>query len=323
MRPYVLFVFGALTACGSSPASSPAPPESESGAPTSDGGVPTLEASSPAMACTGKLVQPVDATWTIVSKGTNRTANVHVPASYDPTKPTPVVLNFHGYTSDAAQEALLSGMSAKSDAEGFIVVYPQGLNSSWNAGACCGLSASQEVDDVQFVRDLIDSLEVQVCVDPKRVFATGMSNGAFLSHRLGCEMSDRIAAIAPVAGVLGVPECSPSRPVPVMHFHGTADPLVPYDGSATLGFPPVPDTFAGWGSRDRCTGQPVETYRNGDVHCSTYAQCGAGATVTLCTIDNGGHTWPGGMPVPSLGYTTTDISATDAMWTFFEQHPLP
>jgi polyhydroxybutyrate depolymerase len=308
--PLVLFA----AACGSS-----APVQTQDDA----GVVVQNDAAVTESACTGKLAQPQDATWTVLSSGISRTANVHVPPNYDKAKATPVVLNFHGYTSNADQEALLSGMNAKADAEGFVVVYPEGLNSSWNAGACCGVSAQNGVADVQFVSDLIDSLEVQLCVDAKRVFATGMSNGAFLSHRLGCELSDRIAAIAPVAGVLGIPQCNPKRAVPVMHFHGTADPLVPYDGSPSLGFPPVPDTFAGWAARDGCTGQPATTFDKGDAHCATYEQCGAGATVTLCTIDNGGHTWPGGFPIPSLGNTSTDISATDEMWTFFTKHPLP
>jgi polyhydroxybutyrate depolymerase len=273
--------------------------------------------------CSGKVAQPLDATITIVSHGTSRTANVHVPASYDPTHPTPLVLNFHGYTSDATQQALLTQMNAKSDAEGFVVAYPQGLNASWNAGACCGTSASSGVDDVGFVSDLLDALENQLCIDTRRVFATGMSNGGFLSHRLGCELATRIAAIAPVAGVLGVTTCTPPRAVPVMHFHGTADPLVPYDGSPTMGFISVADSFAGWATRDGCSGKPVDSYDNGDTHCSTYAACAGGATVTLCTVDGGGHTWPGGTPVPSLGYTTPNISATDAMWTFFTQHPMP
>ena len=273
--------------------------------------------------CTGKVAQPLDKTWTLMSGGVSRTANVHVPVSYDPTKPTAVVLNFHGFTSDAGQQALLTGMTPKADAEGFVVVYPQGLNDSWNAGACCGMSASSQVDDVAFVGDLLDALEAQLCVDAKRVYATGMSNGGFLSHRLACELSDRIAAVAPVAGVLGVPSCNPTRAMPVMHFHGTLDPLVPYNGDAALGFISVPDTFGGWGTRDGCTGSPVETYRNNDSHCSTYESCGAAATVTLCTVDGGGHTWPGGLPVPSLGYTTTNLSATDAMWAFFTKHPLP
>jgi polyhydroxybutyrate depolymerase len=255
--------------------------------------------------------------------GATRTANVHVPASYDPSKPTPLVLNFHGYTSDGGQEALLSNMSAKADQAGFVVVYPQGLNQSWNAGACCGVSASSGVDDVGFVGQLLDELESRLCVDVHRVFATGMSNGGFLSHRLGCEMSTRIAAIAPVAGVLGVPACNPVRPVPVMHFHGTADPLVPYDGSPSLGFPSVEDTFTGWAARDSCAGSPATTFSKGDTSCASYEQCAGGASVTLCTVQGGGHTWPGGLPVPALGYTTTELSATDAMWTFFTQHPLP
>jgi len=261
--------------------------------------------------------------WTLSWDGAARTANVHVPESYDPTRPTPVVLNFHGYTSDATQEALLSDMNAKADQEGFVVVYPQGLNDSWNAGACCGVSAMTGVDDVGFVGDLLDELEARLCVDQHRIFATGMSNGGFLSHRLGCELSTRIAAIAPVAGVLGIPTCAPPRPVPVMHFHGTADPLVPYGGDPALGFPSVQDTFTGWASRNSCPGAPVTTYSKGDTSCSSYDGCAGGVSVTLCTVQGSGHTWPGGLPVPSLGYTTTNISATDAMWAFFTQNPLP
>jgi polyhydroxybutyrate depolymerase len=278
---------------------------------------------TPLQTCSGKVAQPVDDVWTITSKGKSRTARVHVPRAYDPTHQTPVVLDFHGLGSDAAQQELLSFMSAKADKEGFIAVYPQGLDASWNAGACCGQSASSGVDDVGFVSDLLDALEARLCVNTKRVFATGMSNGGFLSHRLGCELSTRIAAIAPVAGVLGVATCNPSRPVPIVHFHGTADTLVPYEGSPTLGFPPVEDTFAKWGARDGCTGTPVETYRKGDAHCSKYPSCAGSAEVTLCTIDGGGHTWPGGAPVPSLGKTSYDLSATDAMWAFFELHPMP
>ena len=275
--------------------------------------------------CTGKATPPADDVWTITSGGIPRVVNVHVPAHYDPTVPTPLVVNFHGFTSDAVQEAVLSQMSSEADASGFVVMYPIGTGAplSWNAGACCGTAAATNVDDVGFARDLVAAAADRLCLDRARVYATGMSNGGFLSHRLGCEAADVFAAVAPVAGVLGVPDCTPSRAVPVMHFHGTADPLVPWDGSTTLGFISVPDTFAGWASRDACTGTPVETYRNGDAHCATYQSCAGGADVTLCTIDNGGHTWPGGTPVPGLGATSTDISATRAMWTFFAAHPMP
>ena len=276
--------------------------------------------------CTGKAPASGDSVWTVTSGGLPRLVNVHVPTAYDPTKPTPLVLNFHGFTSDAIQEAILSQMSPLADANDFIVMYPvgTGVPLSWNAGACCGTAAATGVDDIQMVRDLLDQAEQQLCIDPHRIYATGMSNGGFLSHRIGCELADRFAAIAPVAGVLGIPDadCHPSRPVPVIEFHGTSDPLVPWDGSTTLGFPSVTSTFTGWADRDGCTGAPAQTYQHGDATCSTYSQCAGGAEVTLCTIQGGGHTWPGGTPVPTLGATSTDISASAAMWTFFAAHPL-
>jgi polyhydroxybutyrate depolymerase len=287
------------------------------GSGSDDGGI--------AMAtCTGKTAPTaVDDTWTIMSGGISRTVNVHVPKSYDPSVAMPMVLNFHGYSSNGMQEDALSQMSAKADAAGFIALHPEGTNNSWNAGACCGMAAQNGVDDIGFVKDILTTAADKLCVDAHRIFATGMSNGGFLSNRIGCELADRFGAIAPVAGVTGVPTCAPSRPMPVIHFHGTADTLVPYTGSTSMGFIAVPDDFAGWGMRDACTDMPSTTYSMGDVTCSSYLHCGGGAQVTLCTVQNGGHTWPGGLPIPSLGYTTTNISATDAMWSFFQAHPLP
>ncbi len=292
------------------------------GSPTTGESKPDAQAVTPS--CSGKPIPAHDTTWMLESGGMQRRVDVHLPPGYDPTVPTPLVLNFHGFTSDGVQEALLSQMNSKADAAGFIVMYPYGTGTplSWDAGACCGQAVQNSVDDIAFVSAVVDQADSELCVDDTRVYATGMSNGGFLSHRIGCELSTRFAAVAPVAGVNGMQSCSPSRPMPVMHFHGTADPLVPYDGSSTLGFISVPDSFAAWGARDSCTGDPVETYRNGDSHCSTYQQCAGGAEVTLCTVDGGGHTWPGGTPVPSLGATTTDLDATDAMWTFFQAHPL-
>jgi polyhydroxybutyrate depolymerase len=274
--------------------------------------------------CTGKTAPTaVDDTWTIMSGGISRTVNAHVPKSYDPSVAMPMVINFHGYSSNGMQEDALSQMSAKADAAGFIALHPEGTNNSWNAGACCGMAAQNGVDDIGFVKDILTTAADKLCVDAHRIFATGMSNGGFLSNRIGCELADRFAAIAPVAGVTGVPTCTPSRPVPVIHFHGTADTLVPYDGAPSMGFVAVPDDFAAWGTRDACTDTPSTTFTMGDVTCNSYLQCGGGARVTLCTVQNGGHTWPGGTPVPTLGYTTTNISATDAMWSFFQAHPLP
>jgi polyhydroxybutyrate depolymerase len=267
----------------------------------------------------------VDSTWTILSSGIDRTFNVHVPASYAPQIETALVLNFHGFTSNAQQEDLLAAMSQKADKEGFIAVHPQGLGSpaSWNAGKCCGQFAGNDLDDVQFVNDLLDELEARLCVDEKRIFSTGMSNGGFFSHRLGCDLAGRIAAVAPVAGVLGVDTCAPKRPMPVMHFHGTLDPLVPYDGSgAPTTFPSVSDTFKGWATRDGCQGDPAEVFHMNEVHCARYEQCQGGSHVELCTVEGGGHTWPGGLPIP-VGFTTYAINATNAMWDFFTAHPMP
>ena len=302
-------------------------PQTDAGPPPIDA-APTADAApseppATTASCTGKSNQPLDATWTLSFGGETRTFDVHVPASYDPTKRSPLVFNFHGYTSDSAQENVLAHMTDKADQVGFVAVHPQGIGNSWNAGACCGDASAKGIDDVGFVSAMLDRLEKDLCVDTKRVFATGMSNGGFLSHRLACELSDRIAAVAPVAGVLGIPTCKPSRAVPIMHFHGTSDPLVPYTGSTSLGFPAVQKTFEDWAARESCTGTPSETFRNVDAHCSTYSSCAQGSEVTLCTVDNGGHTWPGGTPVPSLGYTTPFLSATDRMWTFFAAHPMP
>lgn len=275
--------------------------------------------------CEGKDGTLGDWNMKIVSGGVERNADVHVPASYDPTVPTTLVLNFHGLSSNAWQEALLSQMNEASDERGFIVVYPNGMYSSWNAGKCCGTAATLEIDDLGYVSKLIDELLEEYCIDPKRVFATGMSNGGFLSNRLACELSDKVAAIAPVAGVIGLPldKCQPPRPVPVMHFHGTLDTLVPYGGGGLYQFPSVADSVARWRKINKCGATTEITFDQGDSQCVSSPGCEAGADVILCTVEGGGHTWPGGTPVPSLGWTTMDLDATGAMLDFFEKHPMP
>ena len=210
----------------------------------------------------------------------------------------------------------------KSDAEGFIVVHPEGTGvpKSWNAGYCCGPANSSGVDDVAFIRTLIDQLASELCIDAARVYSTGLSNGGFLSHRLACELADKIAAIGPVAGVLGIDNCAPSRPVPVLAVNGTADPLVYYNGGN--GQKSVADTIAFWVATNQCTTM-TQSFQNGDATCVTHGGCTAGADVTLCTIDQGGHQWPGGETLPLLGKKSDDLVATDAIWTFFVAHPRP
>src|SRR5712691_11431037 len=154
-----------------------------------------------------------------------RTFLVHVPSSYDGKKPFPVVLAFHGGGSNAEQMVRFCGLNETADKHGFIVVYPNGTGRlekllTWNGGNCCGYAMRNRIDDVAFTKALLDDLAKVVKVDTKRVYATGMSNGAIMAYRLASELSDRIAAIAPVGGPMGKEKCAPKRPVPVIHFHG-------------------------------------------------------------------------------------------------------
>jgi polyhydroxybutyrate depolymerase len=318
-RAAVITFVLALAACGRDPAA----PGDDDDDGIADAAADASGADAPVAAtCTGKSAQPLDAVWTLTHAGLPRSIRVHVPASYDPTHPTPVVMDFHGYTMTAQSQEDVSKLPAKADTAGFISVHADGTGApqGWNGGACCGTPATTNLDDVGFAMALLDELEARLCVDADRVYATGFSNGGFLSHRLACEAADRIAAIAPVSGVMGIDTCAPSRPVPVMHFHGTSDTIVLYDGGGLTGYRSAPATVADWAVRDGCTGEPVETFGQGDARCVTHATCAGGAEVTLCTITGGGHTWPGGGYFPG-GHISTDLSATDAMWDFFVAHP--
>ncbi len=296
-----------------------------------DGAAPTP---TPARCAPGLPGKAGETTVTVVSGGLGRTAVVHVPPTYDPTKETMLVLNFHGYGSDDVQQRGLTQMDLAADAHGFIVAYPTGVAASWNAGQCCGTAWTNAVDDVAFVKALLAQLESTWCIDPKRVHATGMSNGGFLSHRLACEMADTFASIAPVAGVLGIDPsaCKPSRPIAVLDVHGTLDTVVPYAGGMpilaidlgpVLGFRSVPDTIRFWQQRNGCTGAPTTVFQKDDATCTRYGACEAGVEVVHCAIEGGGHTWPGGAPVWWFGKTSTAMSATDMMVAFFKAHPMP
>ena len=314
---------------------SPASADDDAGASAADDDASTApEAAAPApFTCQGKTGAKGDLTLSLTSAGAARTAIAHVPSAYDPATGAMLVLNFHGFSSDASQESLLTNMSAAADRDAFVVVYPQGIGNGWSAGDCCTDLQSGPVDDIAFVKDLLAKLEADYCIDPKRVFATGMSNGGFFTHRLACEMSETFAAAAPVAGVLGIaPDmCKPTRMVPLLHFHGTSDPIVPYDGgSPTIDVPikghhfrsvPVSTTF--WRERQMCLDAGETTYAHGDTTCTRWGDCAGGSEVNLCIIDGGGHTWPGGLPIPFLGKTSTDVDATKMMLDFFRAHPLP
>lgn len=272
----------------------------------------------------------------IMFDGRRRRYELHVPRGYDKSRKWPVVLNFHGGGGRAGTARLQTGMDVKSDSAGFIVVYPDGTGKyagrllTWNAGVCCGYAKDNKVDDVGFTRELLRDLSGIFNVDPKRVYATGLSNGALMAQRLGCELSDKIAAIAPVAGVRGVSRCKPERAVSVMHFHGTADRNDPYDGgvgansAARVNFISVRESIDGWINIDKCSTKPTETYKRGDARVDVYCAPG-GAEVVLVTIEGGGHTWPGGrrmLPKRKIGKISSNVPANDMMWDFFQRHPM-
>ncbi|MDC0717573.1 alpha/beta hydrolase family esterase [Nannocystis bainbridge] len=269
--------------------------------------------------CDGGGLGPGDHTLMLDHDGAARTALVHIPPGYDQLAPVPVVLNFHGFTQDSDGQLALSAMNPVADAHDFVVVYPQGLDYSWNAGECCGLSVVNEVDDIGFVRALVARLQDELCVDPRRVYATGMSNGGYLSHRLACEATDLIAAIAPVSATIVIDPCEPARPIPVMMFNGTTDILVPYGGGL---YQSAPQSFADWAGHNHCNGAPAVTQQAGGATCEAYDDCDDDVTVTLCTLEGMGHCWPGNPECP-FGTPSVDLDASALIWEFFSGYALP
>ena len=281
----------------------------------------------------------------IPSGGLQRTYLVHVSSVYDETKPTPLVIVLHGGGGSGQGMNALTRFNGIADRENFIVVYPDGFESHWNDGRDVRQyrAQAQNVDDVGFISALIDHLSGQFNIDAKRIYVTGISNGAMMSHRLGCQLSQKIAAFAPVAGNLPVnmePVCSPARPVSVLIINGTDDPLVPWAGGEVHLGPlelgqvlSVADTVKFWANKDGCTATPVEaplpdTDPNDGttVTTRTYGGCQDGVEVILYTVQGGGHTWPGGLQYSTeatIGRTSRDFSASEVIWQFFKSHPLP
>ena len=279
--------------------------------------------------CTGYTKLSGDITIKLTHGGAERVAYAHIPKDYDGTKKVGLVLNFHGYGSNAQQQALYTNMNAAAYYMDLVAVHPQGLagpvgTRGWNAGGCCGTNTLKKTDDVGYVAALIKELAAKICVDPRRIYATGMSNGGFFAYRLACQLSDRIAAVAPVSGVLTINPCKPTRPVPVMHFHGTADIYVAYKGNKLLDWPGAEDSVKKLAASNGCSTTVKEVFKKGDVVCEAYQSCKDSAEVRLCTVDKGGHTWPGALdvPIPWLGYKTKEINATSAMLDFFKAHPM-
>ncbi len=250
---------------------------------------------------------------TIIHDGQARTYILHVPPGYDEDSSHPLVINMHGLGSNAAQQQFYSQFNLVADTADIIVAYPNGLDNTWNIAFDFG------TDDVGFIAALIDTLSSEYNIDASRIYATGMSMGGFMSHRLGCQLNDKIAAIASVTGTLAYPGCDPGRPFPVMQIHGTADSTVPY----LL----VPPTMNVWISQNDCQDTTtidlpdIDTTDQCTVTKSIYSPCDDDVEVILYTVNGGGHTWPGA-PI-EIGITNYDIDASVEIWNFFRQYVLP
>jgi polyhydroxybutyrate depolymerase len=286
----------------------------------------------PSTGCTGGA-GAASATVSLSYGGTARSYDLHVPSG-SPGGPRPLVVNLHGYTGSPAQQEGLTAMNTLADSEGFFVAYPQGLGSTpdWNAGACCSAASEGDRDDVGFLNAVVDDIAAKTCVDLARVYSMGFSNGGMMTYRLACQDSSRFAAAASVSGSAVVPldgTCAPVHPMPLFHVHGNADPLVPYDGGAgglplsgrpTPIFPAAADEVAAFRTKNACPAASTVYFDDGNAHCDHWGPCQGGSEVIFCTIDQGGHAWPGGTGVFS---ESSPLDATAQIWTFFKRHTLP
>ena len=290
-------------------------------------------------------------TRTVTVAGVARTYRRYVPTG-DAAKPLPVVINLHGLTSNIDQQVAISGFEELAAQERFIVLTPQGLGSpaQWNT------SGGANNADLQFLTAMLDEVEAATCVDTARVYAAGLSDGGLMSATLACAMPDRIAAIGVVSGITQPDACNVGRPVPLIAFWGKKDLLLPYCGgigpavraiargdfAATPadpacppasydGFPPVEQVIGAWAQRDGCGAAPQLTQVAPDVERRAYPGCRDGSEVTLYSVIDGGHTWPGSKfmeavsaaGVAIIGHTTDSIDATRLIWAFFERYALP
>jgi polyhydroxybutyrate depolymerase len=262
-----------------------------------------------------------------------RTYLLHVPSSYQAQSSEALVLNFHGHGGNAIQQEHRTGMSLLADQQGFIVVYPQGVvGPDGRAGWDTGATERPQVNDVLFVSDLLNHLQSVLCIDPLRIYATGFSNGGGMTNVLACTLAGRLAAFAPVSG--SYPPypggCHPVRPVPLLEFHGTADRVVPYNGSQSRQYSPILAWLQGWATCDGCTMGPTIFYTHVNVTGLEWTHCRGNATVVHFRIQGEGHRWPSvsfnvsfNEPGGTTGTPVKALSASALIWSFFQQHPLP
>lgn len=265
----------------------------------------------------------------VTSMGQERRYILHVPRSYDPAKPTPLVISLHGGLNWPAFQRKASGWNRVADEHGFIVAYPAGEGTGPGIWAMRGRPVASRMPDVVFISELIDKLSASYNIDPARIYANGFSNGGGMSFALACTLSHRIAAVGLVGPyhTFRLEWCKDSAPVPSVTFHGTADHFALYGGGThwigPLPIPPIRQWTQRWAQHNRCAPAPIENALAPDVERLEYAGCANDASVVLYTIKGGGHTWPGGGELSEwmVGPTSRSIDASKVMWEFFQAHP--
>ena len=287
-----------------------------------------------APAAEAPITQPGDTRHTLEHGGRSRVYRVHVPASYRSEAPAPLLLALHGGggSMDYMGRDENYGLITLSERTGLVLVLPNGISrlrsgmlATWNAGDCCGAARDEQVDDVGYIRRVLEQVQRQLRIDPQRIYATGMSNGAMMAYRLACELPGVFSAIAAVAGTDNTQTCTPDRAVSVLHIHARNDSHVLYEGGAgpeaverslITDFRSVPETVARWGERNSCPKTPQRVLEKDGAWCERYAPCAGGSQLQLCVTAAGGHSWPGGSKRRGEAPTQV-ISANELMWSFF------
>jgi len=281
-------------------------------------------------ALSGILSAQTDILGTIQSGGLTRDYLLYKPVIYNGATPVPLIINLHGYSSSNLEQAFYGDFRSIADTANFLIVHPNGTLDRQGVRFWNTFGTGETVDDVTVIANLIDTLSALYNIDPQRIYSTGMSNGGFISYSLACELNDRIAAIASVTGSMIAPKlaaCNPQRPVPVMEIHGTADNVVPYEGSVLNTFVPISTLVNTWVNFNHCNPTPAfnavpNTNTNDGCTAEHYVYGGgdAGSTVEHFKIIGGGHTWPGSPFI--IGITNQDIKASEEIWRFFRKYKL-
>lgn len=269
-----------------------------------------------------------------------RTYLLYIPNSYNDNSPAPLILAFHG---GGGNSGIMSnddyyGLISKSEKEGFIIVFPNGASrlksgklATWNAGNCCGYARDSGSDDVGFVKVLIEQIKSKLNINPRMIYAIGMSNGGMMSYRLACDLSGTITAIASVTGTDNYDNCNPSKPISILHIHAENDDHVLFNGGAgqsafkdlskVTEFTSVPETLSRWVKRNRCNTQPQRISGNNSFYCDLYTECEDNVEVKLCVTVDGGHSWTGASKKTRAKADTPSQAflATDEIWEFFNQ----